>query len=215
MASEINILVSDTVADTKRAIEGIRQALLARDLASSIGRSLTEQTLKTVVRYTPRAKYKHDAYSSRRGGRPIYADWGAQVLASVKNEQFRAIVSNAAADTDEGQIILKSIEGGAAAHNMPRSGSRDKPYIFAANSSKLKFLGRSTTAEGIVFDRILKRKTGGGLVKADEIKHPGHQAFRMVARTVAAMDHVAASIALRVAQQIEYLWMASATVRPA
>ena len=212
MPGEVNIVVHDTVADMKRAVDSLRKAIMARDLARSVGRSLTDSTLKTVVKFTPRAKYRHDAYSSRRGGQPIAGDWGAQVLSSVKNQQFRALVSNAAGNTEDGQTILLALEGGAKPHKMPATGVRDKPYIFAAESSRLKFMGRSTSLNGIVFDRIQKRKTGRGLVKADAINHPGHRPFRMVARTIAAMDPVAASLSLRIAQEIESLWSASASV---
>jgi hypothetical protein len=173
--------------------------------STQIGRRLSREGLRVVVKLTPRQRNTQREGSTRRGFPPFHKQW--RLIEQVQTENaYRAVIRNRAVETTEGLVALASVEFGAKAHTIaPRVASQ---LVWYQPSEQRMFQFRTSPRTGStdpqlrVRDRFSRRQQDEGYVFAHVVQHPGMASFRMVQETKDHLGRLASVLLRQFAQEI-------------
>lgn len=193
------IVVFEGLQKAETAIKRLQQALRSDGPAKRIGLALAHAGLDSVRSLTPRQKNPYDRRgSTKRGHEALFKGWVMQYAEShVRESVFEAVISNKAASTPGGVVVLSSVEHGARRHDMfgvfgwfeTRSGVRARSAFSEGRRVELPGGRASELSSRATVDVrfAVARETGWVNVGTEEapghIDHPGSPAAHMVAHT--------------------------------
>lgn len=185
--------------------------LRSGDLVGRMGARVAHEAERVVGALTPRLRQRSRSVSNpktKRGFPPLFRRWETIVTDHIAGQRFRAVVQNAATNDAAGAIVLLALEGGAKPHDIDPVNAA--VLAWRSPRTERRFGGRVT--EGGVIKELQTTRPGTGSIvfwpgtTETGVRHPGHEPFRMVQRTVEHLDRVVPLIVRVFANEIDAMW---------
>lgn len=203
-------------------LEGVRQiqmgiaavkARLEHQTLPKIGHALLDAGIKSVRDLTPRnlnaRKRTAVQPKMKRGYPPLYRQWRRKVTISSRLHWQGVIMNLADADPKgPGAAVLRSVEGGAQPHPIPKHGFTNMAWRVGSRTfgvertSGISALVEEGLGRGEVVDEVTTVRSGARIVFRKRVRHPGMKGFFMVRDTRLLLDAIAQTVLVQEAEEI-------------